>query len=404
VLRTDSDSGHGGSIVKDTGLRETPLLSGDEAHRLPDLESSGLLEREDSEPFHRVARLTRRLLGVDTAIVSVIDRDRQVFKGHDGLRSELADLGESALSRSFCRYAVATRERLAIADARVTPLQGGSNLTADHDALAYACVPLVVADGSVLGTLCVLDSSPRNWSAQDLALLDELATVALAEIERRLVGSEVDGVDALAGRLEDPVAKLGDVVRTVAGLIEQAGDESRLPRLADVARSRVTTVEALTSDLVRAARSRHERCASAATVDVRAALEHAAELAGSGAPRDDLVLELPPESVSVEWPATPMNRALTLLVTTAVNHLLPGDRMTVRLTALDDEARVTVELPGAAVPVGQLLRVVGHFRDRDDEELPIDVSSRPVGVEARNALVTATSAATGTRFLVRLPR
>jgi signal transduction histidine kinase len=390
--------------VNETGLREAPLLSGDEAHPLPVLESSGLLEREPSEPFHRVARLARRLLGADTAIVSVIDRDRLVFKGHDGLRSELADLGESALHRSFCKYAVATGERLVIEDARVTPLQGGSRLSADHDALAYAGVPLEVADGSVLGTLCVLDSSPRDWSPQDLTLLEELATVALAEIERRLVGSEVDGVDALAGRLEDPVAKLGDVVRTVAGLIEQAGAGSRLPRLADVARSRVTTVEALTNDLVRASRSRHERCAPAATVDVRAALERAAELAGSGARSDDLVLDLPPESVIVEWPAGPLNRALTLLVTTAVNHLQPGDRMTVRLTALEDEATVTVELPGAPVPIGQLLRVVGHFRDRQDEELPIDVSSRPAGTEARNDLVTATAASTGTRFLVRLPR
>jgi GAF domain-containing protein len=390
--------------MNETGLGEPPLLTGDGVPRLPDLESSGLLAREDSEPFHRVARLTRRLLGVDTAIVSLIDRDRQVFLGHDGLCSELADLGESALSRSFCKYPVATGERLVIEDARVTPLQGVDTLSADHDALAYLGVPLEVADGSVLGTLCVLHSSPRNWSAEDLLLIDELATVALAEIERRVGGSEVDGVDALAGRLEDPVAKLGDVVRTVAGLIEQVGAESRLPRLADVARSRVTTVEALTNDLVRATRSRQQRCAPAAPVDVRAALERAVALAASGAHRDDLVLDLPPEPVTVEWPEGSLNRALTLLVTTAINHLQPGDRVTVGLTALEREATVTVELTGAQVPVGQLLRVVGHFRDRDDDELPIDVGSRPVGTEARNRLVTATSASTGTRFLVRLPR
>src|SRR5687768_8729248 len=120
------------------------------------------------------------------------------------------------------------------------------------------------------------------------------------ELERRLGTSEVDGVTALADRLEDPVARLGDVVRTVAGLIEQTGSESQLPRLADVARSRVTTVEALTNDLVRAARTRRQRLAPPAAFDLREVLEHAVELASSASPSDRPVLELPDEPVSIE--------------------------------------------------------------------------------------------------------
>lgn len=386
----------------ETQLREPPLPTGEEALRLVELESSGLLEREDSEPFHRVARLTRRLLGVDTAIVSLVDGDRQVFLGHDGLRRELADQGESPLSGSYCQHTVASGERLVIEDARFQPLLRDIPRAADHDALAYAGIPLEVADGTVRGTLCVLDSSPRSWSAQELATLDELATVALAELERRLGGSEVDGVDALAARLEDPVARLGDVVRTVASLAEHAGAESRLPRLADVARSRVTTVEALTNDLVRAARTRRERFPATGPIELRAALERAADLASSVADRGDLVLDLPDEPVALEWPGGRLNRALNLLVATVVNHLGSGDRVTVRLTAIGDEARVCVELPGTPIPVGQLLRVVGHFRDRDDEELPLGVSFRAAGTEAGNDVVTAVSSSTGTRFLVRL--
>jgi GAF domain-containing protein len=390
--------------MNEVELLEAPDLTGDEAGRSALLERSELLDRDRGEFFGQLARLARRLLGVDAAIVSLVDRDRQVFVGQDGLRRGVAARGTSNAAQAYCQHAVATGDPLVIEDARRTPLLPNRPATAGSDAIAYAGIPLEMSDGAVLGTLCALDSSPRRWTAQDLATLEELAAVAVTELEHRVAGSELDGVGALAGRLEDPVAKLGDVVRTVASLIEQAGAESRLPRLADVARSRVTTVEALTNDLVRAARSRRQRFAPLATVDLRAALERAAALATSGAHRDDVVLHLPQGSVSVEWPATSMNRALTLLVTTAVNHLPPGDRMSVRLTASADEATVTVELPGAAIPAGQLLRVVGRFRDRDDEELPLGVSSRSVGTEARNDLVTATSAATGTRLLVRLPR
>ncbi len=213
-----------------------------------------------------------------------------------------------------------------------------------------------------------------------------------------------DGVSALAGRLEDPVAKLGDVVRTVAGLIEQTGSESQLPRLADVARSRVTTIEALTQDLVHAARSRQPRFALLATVDVRRALQHAGKLASGAGHSDDLVLDLPDEPVTIDWPAAPLNRALTLLVTTAMNHRGSGGRVTVRLTSGEDEALVTVDLADAPIPVGELLRVVGHFRDRHDEELPLGASSGTAGTTAGNSLITATATSTGTTFVVRLPR
>jgi signal transduction histidine kinase len=214
----------------------------------------------------------------------------------------------------------------------------------------------------------------------------------------------LDGVSALAGRLEDPVAKLGDVVRTVAGLIEQAGSESQLPRLADIARSRVTTIEALTQDLVHAAQACQPRFALVATVDVRKTLQHAGGLASGPGHSDDLVLDLPDEPVTIDWPAAPLNRALTLLVTTATNHRGSGARVTVRLTSVEDEALITVDLTGARIPFGELLRVIGHFRDRNDEELPLGASSSRAGTTAGNSLITATATSTGTTFVVRLPR
>jgi GAF domain-containing protein len=194
--------------VNEAELLEAPQLSSDETRRLALLERSGLLERDSGEVFHRLARLARRLLGVDAAIVSVIDRDRHRFVGHDGLHPDLAARGESIAAHSYCKHVVATGEPVMIEDARVTPLLRNRPATAGHDALAYAGIPLAVADGVVLGTLCALDSSPRGWTAQDLATLEELAAVAVTALEHRVDASEIDGVTALAGRLEDPVAKL----------------------------------------------------------------------------------------------------------------------------------------------------------------------------------------------------
>jgi len=60
----------------------------------------------------------------------------------DGLGADIAAEGGSPLSHSFCRYAVATGERLIIADARTSPLLNQSPAISELDVVADAGVPL----------------------------------------------------------------------------------------------------------------------------------------------------------------------------------------------------------------------------------------------------------------------
>ena len=52
----------------------------------------------------------------------------------------------------------------------------------DMGVVAYAGVPLIDADGHALGTLCVLDSRPRQWSSHQVELLSDLAASVVSEI------------------------------------------------------------------------------------------------------------------------------------------------------------------------------------------------------------------------------
>jgi formate hydrogenlyase transcriptional activator len=54
---------------------------------------------------------------------------------------------------------------------------------------AYAGIPLVNSEVHALGTFCVLDEQPRDWTDEEVEILRVLATSAMSEIElRRLVG------------------------------------------------------------------------------------------------------------------------------------------------------------------------------------------------------------------------
>ena len=48
---------------------------------------------------------------------------------------------------------------------------------------AYMGTPLVLEDGSCIGTFCVIDTRPRAFSDTERALLRDLRDLALAEIK-----------------------------------------------------------------------------------------------------------------------------------------------------------------------------------------------------------------------------
>ena len=89
---------------------------------------------------------------------------------------------ETPLSHSFCQHAVAQREPLVVGDAREHPVLKDNPAIADMGAIAYAGVPLIGADDHALGTLCVIDSRPRQWSKHQVELLSDLAASVVSEI------------------------------------------------------------------------------------------------------------------------------------------------------------------------------------------------------------------------------
>lgn len=153
--------------------------------RLAALESTGLLDAPPSPALERLTRMTARLIGAPTAVVSLVDRDRQYFAASTGLPASFAGARETPLSHSFCQHVVASAAPLVVNDAVAHPLVRDNGSTTDHGVRAYAGMPLRTSDGETLGSFCVFDERVREWTESDLALLQDLAQAAMTEIELR---------------------------------------------------------------------------------------------------------------------------------------------------------------------------------------------------------------------------
>lgn len=152
--------------------------------RLAVLRETELLDTPPEEAFDRLARLAARVLGTPLAMVTLVDGDRQFCKSVVG-EGPLTQVREVPLAQSFCRHAVESGSELVIADTREDARVQDSAALAEQGIGAYLGVPLVTREGAALGTLCVCDYGPREWTAGDLGLLRDLAAVVTSEIERR---------------------------------------------------------------------------------------------------------------------------------------------------------------------------------------------------------------------------
>ena len=150
--------------------------------RLEALRATGLLDSAPDPGFDRHVRLAAEVLNAPVALVSLVDEKRQFFKSCLGVAEPWASDREAPLSHSFCQHAVAQREPLVVDDAREHPVLRDNPAIVDMGAVAYAGVPLVDAGGHALGTLCVIDSRPRQWSSHQVALLADLAASVVSEI------------------------------------------------------------------------------------------------------------------------------------------------------------------------------------------------------------------------------
>src|SRR5882672_2323990 len=152
------------------------------AARLEALGRTSLLDSPPEEVFDRLTRLAARVLHVPSAMVSLVDGDRQFFKSSVGVPEPWASLRQTPLTHSFCKHAVASGEPFIVPDARRNTIVRDNLAVTELGVIAYAGIPLTTAEGHTLGSFCVVDTHPRQWTDEEIELLRGLAASVMTEI------------------------------------------------------------------------------------------------------------------------------------------------------------------------------------------------------------------------------
>jgi diguanylate cyclase (GGDEF)-like protein len=157
---------------------QKPAKPADEKTRIVTLRSLNLLDTDRDERFDRLTRLALHVFEVPIALVSLVDENRQWFKSCQG-----ASLTETDRDVSFCGHAILGDDAFVIEDTHQDERFADNPLVQGEPYIRfYAGYPIRYGDGSKLGTLCLLDQSPRHFSLREKLILEDLAKIVEHEI------------------------------------------------------------------------------------------------------------------------------------------------------------------------------------------------------------------------------
>jgi two-component sensor histidine kinase len=318
------------------------VLHPQQTERLDSLRSYEILDTDPEKAFDEIVRLAAALCGTEMALISFVDADRQWFKATEG-----TDLDQSPLDGSICSHAILQDGILEIPDTLADPRTVDNPLVCGEPGLRfYAGAVLATPEGLPLGTLCVLDRTPRVLTPLQRDTLRVLAQQVMARLELRRALARADVLRREADhRVKNSLHSLSAFLRL--GARRATSDETRAA--IEAMQARIEAVAALHHELYRSEPGK--------TVDLSAYIDKlGGYLHKVVPPHVTLLVETVAVAVS-SLQAVAVGTLVNEFVANSVKHAFPDNRagqIAVRIARGDgpDEVMVTCSDDGVGLPEG----------------------------------------------------
>ncbi|HYD18337.1 MAG TPA: GAF domain-containing protein [Patescibacteria group bacterium] len=192
-----------------------------EKARLAALSLYKILDTAEEQVYDDLTHVAAYIARTPVALISFVDRDRQWFKSRVGI-----DITETPREYSFCAHAIKTPDMpLLVHDAQKDArFADNPYVTGAPGVRFYFGAPLRVDSDNALGSLCVIDTQPRDLDPSQIEALNALSrqvvtmlqirkdVMALGDIVARSQSTKatdprLDEVDRLTRELQDILFK-----------------------------------------------------------------------------------------------------------------------------------------------------------------------------------------------------
>ncbi|WP_205502107.1 sensor histidine kinase [Rufibacter psychrotolerans] len=181
-----------------------PPLPENEAQRLKALERYQILDSLPEKNFDDLTMMASAICQTPISLITLIDANRQWFKSVLGVEAT-----ETPREIAFCAHAInEPAAPFIIPDAtKDARFQDNPFVTGDPNVVFYAGVALNSPDGYALGTICVIDSKPKQLSEAQVAALKALANQVVSLLELRKKNRELTQLNQEVSRLNTSLSE-----------------------------------------------------------------------------------------------------------------------------------------------------------------------------------------------------
>jgi diguanylate cyclase (GGDEF)-like protein/PAS domain S-box-containing protein len=160
------------------------LIPENEHQRVASLHALDVLDSGPEEEFDALIHAASILCGTPISLISLVDTERQWFKANIGIPG----FSETPRDIAFCSHAILGEGVFEITDATVDERFFDNPLVIENpDIRFYAGAPIVLNDGSRVGTLCVIDRHPKKLTDNQREVLGYLAMAAAKALDSRRI-------------------------------------------------------------------------------------------------------------------------------------------------------------------------------------------------------------------------
>ena len=164
-----------------------------EAERLRALKLYRIVDTGSEKAFDDLTQLAAAICETPISLITLIDQSRQWFKSRVGV-----DVQETERDIAFCAHAIMQEGPFVVEDAaRDVRFAQNPFVVGEPNVRFYAGVPLTVADGIALGTLCVIDREPRHLTERQVTALNVLCQAVVTQLELRRAMADFSAIEQL---------------------------------------------------------------------------------------------------------------------------------------------------------------------------------------------------------------
>jgi nitrogen-specific signal transduction histidine kinase len=157
-------------MLKSEVMKSAPLHP-QESSRLESLHALNILDQLPNKKFDDIVAIAAFVCATPIALITLVDEKQQYFKAKVGL-----DVTETSRDVAFCAHTILQSKPLIVNDAHLDQRFFDNPLVVNAPHIrSYAGVPLYSPDGYPIGTICVIDTKPRELGAEQISILTALA-------------------------------------------------------------------------------------------------------------------------------------------------------------------------------------------------------------------------------------